>query len=57
MKLICAMYKSCNNVVPSVSGTTDGFGVAVGLHQGSVLSHYLFLVVIDALTSDVQEET
>ena len=56
VELIYAMYEKSNTYVRSAAGNTDEFNVAVGLHQGSALSPYLFLLVIDALTSDQQEE-
>ena len=56
VQLIRAMYSRCSTQVRSTVGTTGKFHVAVGLHQGSALSPYLFLVIIDALTSDIQEE-
>ncbi|XP_013136419.1 PREDICTED: uncharacterized protein LOC106101656 [Papilio polytes] len=43
-------------VLWSEAGVTDKFSVAVCLHQGSALSPYLFLLVIDASTSAIQEE-
>lgn len=55
-QLIRAMYCSASTYVRSTAGETDKFNVAVGLHQGSALSPYLFLLVMDALTSDIQEE-
>jgi hypothetical protein len=46
-----------DNVVTSVR-TTDGdtnvFSINIGLHQGSTLSPYLFALVIDEVTSDIQ---
>ncbi|XP_013139833.1 PREDICTED: uncharacterized protein LOC106104347 [Papilio polytes] len=50
------MYERANTHVRSEAGVTDKFSVAVGLHQGSALSPYLFLLVIDALTVEIQEE-
>jgi hypothetical protein len=54
--LIRSMYDRCCTRVRSAAGTTDRFSVTVGLHQGSALSPYLFLLVMDALSSDIQEE-
>ncbi|KAJ8712012.1 hypothetical protein PYW08_008966 [Mythimna loreyi] len=60
VQLTRAMYSQCSTqvrstaVVPAVDRTSS-FNVAVGLHQGSALSPYLFLIM-DALTSDIQEE-
>ncbi|XP_013177567.1 PREDICTED: uncharacterized protein LOC106125025 [Papilio xuthus] len=50
------MYCQANTHIRSAAGDSDRFGVSVGLHQGSALSPYLFLLVMDALTSDIQEE-
>ncbi|XP_059059336.1 uncharacterized protein LOC131852650 [Achroia grisella] len=50
------MYIRSNTYVRSAVGASDKFSVAVGLHQGSALSPYLFLIVMDALTSDIQDE-
>ena len=37
-------------------GTTESFKVKVGLHQGSVLSLFLFAIVMDRLTDEVRRE-
>ena len=52
--LIKDMY---NNVVISVrtnDGNTDYFSIKIGLHQGSVLSPYLFALVMDEVTRNIQ---
>jgi hypothetical protein len=52
--LIKDMY---NNVVTSVrtsDGDTNDFPINMGLHQGSALSPYLFALVIDEVTRDIQ---
>ncbi|KAA5571927.1 reverse transcriptase family protein, partial [Acinetobacter baumannii] len=56
VRLICAMYSRARTYVRTAAGNSDEFNVAVGLHQGSALSPYLFLLVMDALTSEIQEE-
>ena len=46
-----------NNVVTSVrtsDGDTDDFPIMIGLHQGSALSPYLFALVMDEVTRDIQ---
>ena len=52
--LIKDMY---NNVVISVrtsDGDTDDFLIMIGLHQGLALSPYLFVLVMDDVTRDIQ---
>jgi hypothetical protein len=46
-----------DNVVTSVrisDGDTYDFLINIGLHQGSTLSHYLFALVMNDVTRDVQ---
>ena len=33
-----------------VSGITNDFSITIGLHEGSVLSPFLFVIVMDELT-------
>ena len=35
---------------------SESFEVKVGLHQGSALSPFLFLIVMDVLTEQVRQE-
>ena len=52
--LIKDMY---NNVVTSVRTSdvdTNDFPIKIGLHQGSALSPYLFALVMDEVTRDIQ---
>ena len=37
------------------NGMWDGFSVEVGVHQGSVLSPFLFAIVMNAICEDVRE--
>ena len=36
-------------------GVIDGIKVEVGLHQGSTLSPFLFVIVMDRLTDEVRQ--
>ena len=54
--LIKGMY---NNVVTSVrtnDGNTNYFPIKIGLHQGSALNLYLFALVMDEVTRNIQED-
>ena len=50
------MYRGCKTKVRSAAGESDSFNVDVGLHQGSALSPYLFLILMDVLTEGVRKE-
>ena len=50
------MYRGCQTKVRSAAGESGSFNVDVGLHQGSALSPYLFLILMDVLTEGVRKE-
>ena len=57
VRVLQDMYESCKTVVRCAVGVTEKFKVEVGLHQGSVLSPFLFSMVIDRLTDEVRQES
>ena len=50
------MYRGCQTKVRSAADESGSFNVDVGLHQGSALSPYLFLILMDVLTEGVRKE-
>ena len=48
------MYKDCRFIVRCAVGTTTGFAVEVGLHQGSALSPFIFPIKVDELTDGLR---
>ncbi|KAF3654976.1 Tropinone reductase -like protein [Capsicum annuum] len=50
------MYKGAKTQVRTVGGDSEHFSVLTGLHQGSTLSSFLFVVVMDVLTRSIQGE-
>ena len=50
------MYDGVTTCVKACDGTSSYFPITVGLHQGSALSPYLFALIMDELTKDIQEE-
>ena len=50
------MYTGCRTKVRTVAGESSKFNSEVGLHQGSALSPYLFLILMDVLTERVRKE-
>ena len=53
--IIKDMYEGVVTSVRTIGGETKEFPVTVGLHQGSALSPYLFALVMDELTSHLQD--
>ena len=57
IKLVQDMYTRCRTKVRTLAGESSKFNVEVGLHQGSALSPYFFLIVLmDVLTERVRKE-
>lgn len=56
VKVVQDMYREVTTRVKSTVGTTEPFPVRVGLHQGSVLSPYLFNLLMDVLVEEVTKE-
>jgi hypothetical protein len=52
--LIKDMYDNVVTSVRTSDGDTDDFPIKIGLHQGSTLSPYLFDLVMDEVTRDIQ---
>ena len=51
VKAVMSMYYHVTTSVRTKKGNTDPFEVKVGLHQGSVLSPLLFIIVLEAVLS------
>ena len=49
------MYEEARTVVRTADGDSESFEVKVGLHQGSVLSPLLFVIVMEVVTREVRE--
>jgi Reverse transcriptase (RNA-dependent DNA polymerase) len=56
VKVIKDMYDGATTCVKTHDGTSSDFPITIGLHQGSALSPYLFALVMDELTKDIQDE-
>ena len=56
IRIVQDMYQRSYTKVRTAVGTTERFEVAVGMHQGSALSPFLFVMVIDCLTEDIRNE-
>ncbi|KAK3569915.1 hypothetical protein QTP86_007356 [Hemibagrus guttatus] len=54
VRVVQNMYERSRTVVRCAVGQTEEFKVEVGLHQGSTLSPFLFAMVIDQLSEEVQ---
>ena len=54
IRLMKDMYHQYETVVNCAAGTSESFAVEVGLHQGSVLSPFLFAIIMNALTENIR---
>ena len=52
VRLVQSMYTDVRSRVRVGNGYNEEFGVAVGVHQGSVLSPLLFIIVLEALSRE-----
>ena len=52
--LIKDMYKDATTFIRACDCDTTDFPINIGLHQGSALSPYLFALVLDEVTRDIQ---
>jgi hypothetical protein len=50
VNVIKAMYEGASTAVKLRNGESEAFEVKVGVHQGSVLSPLLFIIVLEALS-------
>ena len=50
------IYEEGRTNVRTSGGVTNDFYVSMGLHQGSALSPFLFILVMDELTKGIQDE-
>ena len=54
--LIKDMYNDATTFVRTCDSNTTDFSINISLHQGSALSPYLFALVMDEVTRDMQGE-
>ena len=56
IRVIKNMYDGAKTRVRMAGGYSEYFPIEMGLHQGSVLSPFLFALVMDELTRSIQKE-
>jgi len=54
VKTVMAMYEGAQTVVRTTEGDSKAFNVKVGLHQGSVLSPLLFVIVMEMISGELR---
>jgi len=54
VKAVVTMYEGAQTVVRTTEGDCKAFNVKVGLHQGSVLSPLLFVIVMEMISRKPQ---
>jgi Reverse transcriptase (RNA-dependent DNA polymerase) len=54
--LIKDTYTNIVTCIRACDGKSDAFSIKIGLHQGSALSPYIFTLVMDEITKDIQRD-
>ncbi|KAJ0176387.1 hypothetical protein K1T71_007566 [Dendrolimus kikuchii] len=49
------MYRDSDSIVRTAVGDTTPFPITVGVHQGSVLSPFLFSVILDEVSNSIRD--
>ena len=55
VKAVMSLYEGSRTKVRVGSGLLEEFGVRVGVHQGSVISPLIFVIVVDAVTEQARK--
>jgi len=55
IRVIKATYHRARTTIRSCYGRTEMFPIEIGLHQGSALSPFLFVLVLDAISKNFRE--
>ena len=53
VRIVKDMYEDVTTKIKARAGLSDSFEVKLGVHQGSALSPYLFILVLDELLKGV----
>ena len=55
VQAVMSLYEGSRTTVRVGSGTSEEFGIRVGVHKGFVLSPLIFAIVVDAVTENARE--
>ena len=56
MKAVMVMYEGAQTVVRTTEGNSKAFNVKVELHQGSVLTPLLFVIVMEMISRELRAD-
>ena len=55
IKIVEETHNGAMTRIRTQCGNTEAFGINVGVHQGSALSPFLFIAIMDTLTSEIRK--